>query len=149
MPYTFFKEATNEQAEQHPWIVLGAAHLLGVTETDRQHQELANLINRLNDAVKHNASAEAAVPLLDDIISYAHSHFEAEERLMEHHEYVDSEAHKQAHQRLLGEADYLRRQFIQGGELLVLQYLKDWLLPHISGMDKPLATHLMQHGVNK
>ncbi len=147
--YTFFKDKTSEQSGQLPWIVLDSDHLLGVPEIDQQHQEMANMINRLNDAVKNYASAEDIVHQLDDIVLYATSHFEAEERLMDQYGYIDSDAHKNTHQRLKGEANYLREKFIQGGELLVLQYIKDWLLPHILNMDKPLADYLIQHGVNR
>jgi diguanylate cyclase (GGDEF)-like protein/PAS domain S-box-containing protein/hemerythrin-like metal-binding protein len=144
--YTFFKEKMGEQSNSQSWIVLDAEHLLGVPEIDLHHQEMADRINSLNDAVKNYASAEVAVRLFDDMITYTRSQFEAEERLMDQHEYFDGEAHKQAHQRLLGEANYLRRQFIQGGESLVLQYIKDWLLPHILDMDKPFASYLIQRG---
>ena len=142
--YTFFKGKTVEQTDPQSWIVLDAAYSLGVPEIDLQHQELANLINRLDDAVKHYASEEVAIHLFDEMISYARSHFETEERLMDQYGYLGNEVHKQAHQRLIGQANYLREKFIQGGELLALQYLKDWLLPHILDMDKPLARYLMQ-----
>ena len=145
--YTFFREKPSEQAAHQPWIVLDAANLLGVPEIDRQHQELADMINRLNDAVKHDASAEVAVHLFDGMISNARSHFEAEERLMEKYGYIEDEAHKQGHQRLIGEANYLRGKFLQGDELLVLQSLKDWLLTHTLDTDREFASYLVQCGV--
>jgi hemerythrin-like metal-binding protein len=120
-----------------------------VPEIDRQHQELAAMINGLDDAVKHHASAKTAVKLFDEMVAYARFHFETEERLMEQYEYIEDDAHKLGHQRLIGEANYLREKFIQGDELLVLQFLKDWLLPHILDMDKPLANFLIQHGYAK
>ena len=147
--YTFFKETTSKQAGQQPWIVLDETHLFGVPELDQQHQELANLINRLNDAVKYYAPAEVAVQLFDEMVSYAQFHFETEERLMDQYGYSDDEAHKLGHQRLIESANYLRGKFIQGNELLVLQSIKDWLLPHILIMDKPFASYLVQHGVVK
>ena len=141
--FTFFKEKQSEQANHQPWIAIDASYLLGVPEIDQQHQELANMINRLNDAVKNCASAEAAMHLFDDMILYARYHFDAEERLMNQYGYMEDEAHKQRHQRLIGEANYLREKFIQGDELLVLQSLKDWLLTHILDTDKPLAGHFI------
>lgn len=146
--YTFSKEKASSQTDPQPWLFLDAGYLLGVPEIDRQHQELAAMINRLNDAVKHHASTEVAVQLFDGMVSYARAHFETEERLMEQYGYLEDEAHKLWHQRLLGEINYLREKFIRGDELLVLQFLKDWLLPHILDMDKPLASFLIQHGVH-
>ena len=63
--------------------------------------------------------------------------------------YIEDEVHKQGHLRLMGEANYLRRKFIKGGELLVLQLLKDWLLRHILDIDKPFASYLMQRCDNE
>ena len=146
--YTFFKEKEDEQTGKQPWIILDTDHLLGVAEIDLQHQELTNKINKLNESVKKYASVDDIAQQLDEIISYASFHFEAEERLMDQYGYMGSEVHKQTHQRLRGEANYLREKFIQGGELLVLQYIKDWLLPHICDMDKPFARYLIQLGVN-
>lgn len=142
---TFFKNSMSEQVDRQPWIAFDEAHLLGVSEIDLEHQELANMINKINEVVKHNLPAEAALKLFDEMISIARRHFETEDLMMDKCRYPEAEAHKQAHRQLVGEANYLRRQFIQGGELLVLQYLKDWLLPHILGMDKPLANYLIQH----
>ena len=147
--YTFFREKISEQSGHQPWIVLDADYLLGVPEIDRQHQELANMINRLNDAVAQRVPAEVAVNLFDEMISHARTHFETEDRLMDQYGYVEDEAHKQGHQRLMGEANYLRERFIRGGELLVMQLLKDWLLTHILDMDKPFASYLMQRGINE
>jgi len=145
--FTFFKQQPGEQVAPLYWIGLDADHLLGVPEIDRQHQELADMLNKLNDAVKQNAPAEVAIHLFDEMIAYARAHFEAEERLMGQYAYVADEAHIQEHQRLLGEANYLRNKFSQGGELLVLQSLKDWFLSHLV-MDKPFAAYLINCGAN-
>jgi len=141
--YTFFKRLPNGQTGQQAWIILDAAYVLGVSELDHQHQEMADMINRLNDAVKRSLSVEEAAHQFDDTIAFARSHFETEEHLMEQYGYAENEAHKQGHRRLLGEAGYLRGKFIQGDEPLVLQSLKDWLLSHILE-DKPLAAYLIK-----
>lgn len=146
--YTFFTENPSAQAELQPWIVLDADHLLGVPEIDQQHRDLTNLLNQLNDTVKHNAPVEVAIHLFDEIIANTRIHFEAEERLMAQYAYVADEAHIQEHQRLIGEAKYLRGKFSHGGELLVLQSLKDWFFSHIV-MDKPFASYLIHCGANK
>ncbi|MDD1619881.1 MAG: bacteriohemerythrin [Methylococcaceae bacterium] len=143
--HTFFKQLPSEQTELQPWIILDVAYLLGVPELDRQHQEMADMVNRLNDAVKQSVSVEDAVRQFDDTIAYTRSHFETEERLMDQYAYTENETHKQGHRRLLGEAGYLRGKFIQGDEPLVLQSLKDWLFSHILE-DKPLAEYLIARG---
>ena len=54
----------------------------------------------------------------------------------------DMMAHQDEHRELLGEAAYMRQKFLQGGELTVLQALKDWFVAHIVDSDKSLASHL-------
>jgi diguanylate cyclase (GGDEF)-like protein/hemerythrin-like metal-binding protein/PAS domain S-box-containing protein len=147
--YTFFRDCTNNSNSTQPWIMLDANHLLGVPEIDDEHQDLISLINRLNDAVKQYAPAEISARIFDEVISRTRAHFESEERLMDQYGYAGRTAHEKRHQKLLNEVNYLRGKFIQGGELLVLQYIKDWLLPHISDMDRPLAHYLIQHGVKR
>jgi len=142
--YTFFNETAKGQADQQPWIDLDKEHLLGVPEIDHQHQELMRMINRLNDAAKQNKSIQYILELFDEICSYTVTHFQTEENLMDQHDFLESEVHKLDHKRLLGEVKYLRTKIVGGGELLVLQYLKDWLLPHILNMDKPFTTYLLQ-----
>jgi len=147
--YTFFNANAESPSELHPWIAIDSARLLGIPEIDLQHIELSNIINSLNDAVKNNASLQETTHLLDKLISYTRFHFDTEEHLMDRYGYLESAVHKQIHQRLLGEANFLREKFLQGGELLVLQSIKDWLLPHIIEMDKPMADFLIQHGINQ
>ena len=55
--------------------------------------------------------------------------------------------HKNEHRRLIEEAHYLKEKLARGGELLVLQSLKDWLLAHIIHVDKPFMEYLSRHGV--
>jgi diguanylate cyclase (GGDEF)-like protein/PAS domain S-box-containing protein/hemerythrin-like metal-binding protein len=146
--YTYAGGESGSGAGGQPWIVLDAEHLLGVPEIDAQHQELMRLINKLNDAAKQARPTEVIAGLFDEIIAYTQFHFAAEEQLMEQNGYMGTEAHMREHRRLLGEVNYLRKKIIAGEELLALQYVKDWLLPHILGMDKPFARYLAQRGVN-
>lgn len=141
--YTFFRQDAGEKDLQ-PWLTLDMTKLLGIAEIDQQHQELANRVNSLNDAVKRSESAETTIRLFDELIAYTKRHFETEEQLMKQYGYTEDETHRQGHQQLLEEMNYLREKFTQGGELLVLQSLKDWLLQHID-TDEPMASHLKRH----
>ena len=131
----------------HPWIVLDAGRLFGEPEIDRQHQEMVDTINKLNDAVRNNDTPENIARLFDELIAHAESHFAVEERLMDKYDYPESGMHRNEHKRLIAEAHYLKDKLAQGGELLVLQSLKDWLLTHILHVDKPFVEYLFRHGV--
>ena len=104
------------------------------------------MLNELNDAVRHNDAPEDVARLFDGLIAYAEMHFAAEEQLMDKHDYPEKGIHKSEHRRLIEEAHYLKDKLAQGGELLVLQSLKDWLLAHTIHVDKPFIEYLHRHG---
>jgi len=145
--YTFAKEHADESADRS-WISLVESHLVGVKKIDEEHQTIAFLLNRLNVAINRLESTQTVVPLLEEVIASTRSHFQTEEELMEQYAYPGEDAHKAEHQRLVNEVTYLRGRFTQGGELLVLQWLKDWFLTHIAGTDKLLADYLNQRGIS-
>ncbi|HXQ93037.1 MAG TPA: hemerythrin domain-containing protein, partial [Nitrososphaerales archaeon] len=95
----------------------------------------------------NNAEENVIAPLLDEVISFARSHFDTEDGLMDKYEYPGSFEHKEEHQSLLNDVVRLKKKFLEGGEWVVLQELKDWFLLHITNLDKPLATFLVKHGV--
>lgn len=145
--YTYFKGQAYGYASNHPWIVLDDERLFGEPEIDRQHQEMVGTLNKLNDAVRNNALPEEVGRLFDELIAYTESHFAVEEQMMDKYNYPERGVHKNEHKRLIAEAHYLKGKLAQGGELLVLQSLKDWLLAHIVHVDKPFVEYLSRHGV--
>lgn len=143
--YSYFQGQPQGYSGNHLWIAMDEAHLTGDPELDRQHQELVDMLNQLNDAVRNNEPQQAVGRMFDDMIAYAASHFAVEERMMEECGYPDAASHKDEHKRLMLEAHYLKEQLAQGGELLVLQSIKDWLLAHTANVDKPFAVYFNSH----
>ena len=146
--YTYFKGKAHGYASNHPWIVLDEGRLFGEAEIDRQHLEMVEIINRLNNSVRNNDAPEVVAHLFDELIAHAESHFAVEEQMMDKYGYPEGGMHKNEHRRLIAEAHYLKDKLARGGELLVLQSLKDWLLAHIIHVDKPFVEYLSRHGVN-
>jgi hemerythrin-like metal-binding protein len=142
--YTYANEQMRKEGE---WVELDSSYLFGVEEIDRQHHELADMLNKLNAAVQHNQPEEVVAGLFHEFIGKIQIHFEAEERLMEQHVQDMHGLHKKEHQRLIGEVAFLRENLSKGAELAVLQSLKDWLLGHVKGLDRQLSEALLQRGV--
>ncbi|MBI1173798.1 MAG: bacteriohemerythrin [Sideroxydans sp.] len=140
--YTYSKDGLH--TGNHPWI---EAYVLGEPETDRQHQILVRILNELNDAVRRNDPPGNVAQLFDELIAAAESHFAVEEQMMDKYAYPERTLHADEHRRLLQEAHYLKEKLAQGGELLVLQSLKDWLLAHTLHVDKSFVDYLARHGV--
>jgi hemerythrin len=61
--------------------------------------------------------------------------------------YSDTNAHKNEHQRLIDELDYLKNKFNQNGEMVVLFALKEWLLKHIANYDRLLCDFILKQRV--
>ncbi|MBI4808668.1 MAG: bacteriohemerythrin [Nitrosomonadales bacterium] len=143
--YTFFKDAG--AADDTPWIRFENSYLVGVEEIDEQHRNLVYLVNRLNDALKHDESKEAAMLMFDELLVATTHHFDTESRYMSSYHYPNQSAHEVEHAHLINEALQMKSQFRDGRELLALQSIKDWLLGHIIYSDKKMAAYLRQQGM--
>jgi len=142
--YTLSTRQHNQADINEAWIRPEDTPLLGIDIIDEQHLKIASLLNKLNDALKYKSNPEDARQILDEMVVFTCYHFETEERLMDKYAYPESAAHKKAHDNLLQETAYLKGKFSQGGELLLLQKIKDWFATHITPVDKDLADFLIQ-----
>ncbi len=68
---------------------------------------------------------------------------------MARYNYPRQSAHAREHARLLAEVALFKDRLSAGGDLLVLQSLKDWLMHHILTEDKPLGVFLSSAEVKK
>jgi hemerythrin-like metal-binding protein len=115
-----------------------------VTVIDQQHQELVNMFNRLNDAVKNNESREDIYRIIDDVIAFTRLHFATEEQLMIQSGYTDIEWHKDKHKQLI----HLKGKLAYVGEEMFTDWLNHWpfarVLAHIQYADKQFEDQLLQ-----
>ncbi len=127
--------------------------MLGVPEIEQQHQELLNLVNELNDAVKNKEPREEIYRRIDKVIAYTYFHFSTEERLMALSGYPGTETHKEMHEQLIQDALRLKKKLDHVGELLFLEWFNHWpfsrILAHIQYADKPFEEHIMQTGLKE
>jgi hemerythrin-like metal-binding protein len=119
-----------------------------VTVIDQQHQELVNMFNRLNDAVKNNESREDIYRIIDDVIAFTRLHFATEEQLMIQSGYTDIEWHKDKHKQLIQDALHLKGKLAYVGEEMFTDWLNHWpfarVLAHIQYADKQFEDQLLQ-----
>ncbi|MCF8211272.1 MAG: bacteriohemerythrin [Rhodoferax sp.] len=144
---TFFGQFASEMTPFSQWVYLADSHRLGIEVIDEQHHKIATMLNRLNSSLKNNESQDNVALLLDELVTYTVFHFETEERLMAEHNYPDADGHNAAHRHLTKEVRYLTQRLEQGGELLLLQWLKDWFLAHVTSSDMALGAYLHLRGV--
>jgi len=76
-------------------------------------------------------------------------HFHAEEKLMEQAGYDKLDEHKRIHEKLVNEVLDFQRQFKSGNatvSLDLMNFLSDWLINHIKGVDRKYVPLLKQKG---
>ncbi len=127
-------------------IAWSASFATGVAEIDRQHQELLEHVGTLLDVMDREPAAVGRA--LDFLGDYTVSHFETEERLMEHHAYPQAQAHRDAHAgfvRTFGRLrfDYDLDGLTEGMSELIGGWMVDWLKHHILEMDRALGRFLL------
>ncbi len=127
--------------------------MFAVTLIDQQHQELVNLLNRLNNAVKNNKSREDIYRIIDDVIAFTRLHFATEEQLMIQSGYPDIEWHKDKHKQLMQDALHLKGKLAYVGEEMFTDWFNHWpfnrVLAHIQYADKQFEDHLLQSGMKE
>ncbi|WP_421170143.1 bacteriohemerythrin [Aeromonas dhakensis] len=126
------------------------AFMVQVPSMDNQHLGLFEAMNRLYQAVIDKSPAQLRKQRLDELLKLAIQHFADEERVMEQAGYPELRRHKQEHARLLAELDTLMQRNGPDDEefnMELLVFLKNWLLNHISKVDKQYSGTLRQAGI--
>ncbi|MGD2074889.1 MAG: bacteriohemerythrin [Gammaproteobacteria bacterium] len=130
---------------------------LGIELLDRQHQVLADCLNRLvrQCACTQEAQADEQPQarrrlgeLLDELYTRAKRHFGNEEALMLEHGYPGYASHLQEHVMLLAElkTTFLNR-FEQGCthmDASVFKALKSWFIVHVIRSDRDFANYMLR-----
>ncbi|BBE50977.1 Cyclic di-GMP phosphodiesterase Gmr [Ferriphaselus amnicola] len=144
--YTLFSNP--EGGEVKEWITFTDTHLIGISKIDEEHRGLVNILNQLSNSWRNGDSHDEIISIFNQLLAETTKHFTTEELLMRKYEYPEHEQHELEHARLLDEAVRLRNRLSDGGELLALQTIKDWLFNHIAYEDKRMAEHLKANGVH-
>ena len=141
-----FQKPEASRAHHEPLIVWSDDFSVRVKEIDRQHKALVKLLNRLHYALEDREPKEEVIAQLGEIGAHTQWHFSYEEKLMEEHDLRGAEAHKMLHESLLGDLTDVVSDFDEGKydqlEDLLQNYLKYWLLDHITHVDKGLGVTL-------
>ena len=123
--------------------------LTGIDGMDNQHRRLFDLINELSEAVSEGKGREVMLPVLDSLIDYTAKHFADEERLLEEIRYPELDAQRRSHKAFVAKVLESRAGFEAGTGMVaseVINFLNDWLVKHIGGMDKKYGPMLKKAG---
>lgn len=127
------------------WIAWDETLETGHAGLDAEHKALAQLFNRLRDAVAGGEGKAACATVLDGIIDQTKAHFELEQRLMKQQRYPRAEQHAAEHAMLLRQALDYREKFDlndAAARSTLSKFPEVWLAYHILFSDKDLAAFL-------
>jgi hemerythrin-like metal-binding protein len=134
-------------SEFFPW---SDAFNVNIGIIDRQHRNLAALLNDLHQALAEEYVNAKPQTIFSILVKYARVHFETEELLMQSHEYRDYPAHKAEHERLIAGIAKLQAGFdpvAATGAADMLTCIKNWGISHMLSFDKSYAPFLNRQGV--
>lgn len=120
---------------------------VGVGLIDEQHQELFGRINSLLEACNQGKGREEVAKVIAFLGDYIHLHFADEEALQREVNYPEYASHKAMHERFVADYRKLQDQLQSDGPtvrfvLQVNRVVVDWLVQHISKVDKVLAAYV-------
>ena len=142
------KQANKDSHQLFRW---DESFMVGISEIDRQHKLLVDIVNELYYEAGQKRGHEMLGRILNGLVEYTKTHFTYEEGLMAMHNYPDLEAHQAKHKKLVARVMEFQGRVTANDETVLeelLQFLKDWLAHHIQGTDKKYAPFLAGKGVN-
>ena len=123
----------------------------GVEQIDRQHQELIARVNGLLAACWQGKGKAEVAETLAFLGDYVVTHFADEEKLQQEAGYPDLAAHKALHEQFIADYGQLVQEFERTGATVGLvvkvnRVVVDWLVQHISRVDKAFAEFYRTRG---
>jgi hemerythrin len=117
-------------------------YAIHVENIDRQHQELFQVVTRLQEALTAGAMHAEIAHALKFLVEYTRRHFHDEEELMEAIGFAELASHRQQHHKLIDDVrkillDLKKGKAIHPYELI--DFLTDWLINHIRHEDKKIG----------
>lgn len=120
-------------------------YALGIKAIDEQHKKLFVMINELFDALRESRGNEVVGEIIKGFLDYTAEHFALEEEYMQKCAYPAYDEHKQVHDDCVVKINDLLKMHISGKvhlSIVTFNFMKDWLINHVLGMDKKYVPYL-------
>ncbi len=112
---------------------------LGVENVDTQHQNLVEIVNKFDEAMRKGKGSRVMNEILNELVGYTQEHFADEEQYMADIGYSGLEKHQAQHRQLLQKVGRFQFDFNGSGRRVtseVQEFLRYWLTSHILKEDK-------------
>lgn len=120
-------------------------YALGISEIDRQHRQLFDIINRLGETIGTASEFRQATLTVSDLYRYLCEHFTYEEALLYKADYVALSAQKRQHRAFINQVARFQIQVARRDPKVsreVLSMLTTWLMTHVLRADRLYVEHL-------
>lgn len=122
---------------------------VGVKKFDEQHKKMFSMINDFFDLMQENKDKEMLKEILKGLADYGRNHLRDEEEYFDKYGYPEKKAHKEVHDLYRSKIeDFLSKEIDMFLPFEIIDYLEDWWLGHIKGMDSQYASFFKDKGVN-
>lgn len=121
-----------------------------ISDIDRQHQKLIDMINDLSEAMKDGRGKEVQEKIIKGLLGYTISHFQNEQKYFKLYNYPDADAHIKEHDMFVQKVKDFQQGFKEGKlslSLDLMRFLSDWLRNHIQGTDKKYTEFFLAQGL--
>ncbi len=123
---------------------------VNISIIDEEHKKLIGMINKVITAKQHSNNPEELLEILNEMIKFAHEHFENEEAYMIKFNYPEYQYHKEEHL-AFSIKTLVYQSKVVGGDYhtanAILEYLKLWLVNHIQITDKKYTDCFKKNGL--
>lgn len=125
-------------------------YVLGFHEIDEQHRVFVKTIDELYDAIRAKKTEAKLNEIFKKIEHYAAIHFPLEESLFRRTNYPKTDSHIAEHRKFKEKISSIKRK-ISHNEMEIsfelVDFLEDWLVHHLSEVDKLYIKHFQEHNI--
>jgi diguanylate cyclase (GGDEF)-like protein/hemerythrin-like metal-binding protein len=144
--YALASAAAASRTLSLPLITWTSAREVGIEILDSPHRQFAERLNDLAASLTRGDELASISENLVILLDHAAHHFATEERPMGQCGYQDAAEHSESHACLLEDLRCFPPACDSRGLSLTMSFLQEWLLRHIEGSDRRLATALKSPG---
>jgi hemerythrin len=123
---------------------------VGVEEIDKQHQQLVDTIQELNQAIIEHDIENNLVETFERLFGYMTTHFATEEGYFDKFNFAEAAEHKAAHlffkKRVLEMHENINKN-VHELSLELVAFLEFWLVGHVMVMDQRYVQCFHEHGL--
>lgn len=122
---------------------------IGLEEIDNQHKKLLNIINKLYQSFTSREENEKMEEILTEMADYTKYHFGTEERYFKQFGYKNSLDHLENHKMYVNKLATFQDDFKRNRTITysVMNFLRNWLVNHIQGVDREYVSLFKDNGV--